>query len=81
MSPFYLVILLISVTLAAVPHSKEREADGAFSPRDHGHHGENHENAFDHEAILGIFFPLFLSCQNCLKFNLIVIKYADQCYV
>ena len=59
MSPFYLVILLISITLAAVPHSKEREADGAFSPRDHGHHGENHENAFDHEAILGIFSPLF----------------------
>ena len=32
----------------------EREADGAFSPRDHHHGaGENHNSAFDHEAILG----------------------------
>ena len=32
----------------------ERESDGAFSPRDHHHGaGEDHNNAFDHEAILG----------------------------
>ena len=32
----------------------ERESDGAFSPRDHHHgEGEDHNNAFDHEAILG----------------------------
>ena len=32
----------------------ERESDGAFSPRDHHHGaGEEHNNAFDHEAILG----------------------------
>ncbi len=44
-----------------MPHSNshgkgpgERAADGAFSPRDHAHHGaEGHANAFDHEAILG----------------------------
>ena len=29
-------------------------SDGAFSPRDHKHgSGEEHDNAFDHEAILG----------------------------
>jgi len=34
--------------------SGEREDDGAFSPRDHHHgHGEEHDNSFDHEAILG----------------------------
>jgi len=32
----------------------EREGDGAFSPRDHVHgEGEEHDSAFDHEAILG----------------------------
>ena len=31
----------------------EREADGAFSPRDHHHGSEDHDSAFDHEAILG----------------------------
>ena len=32
----------------------EREGDGAFSPRDHLHgEGEEHDSAFDHEAILG----------------------------
>lgn len=42
------------------PHSHhrhsggEREADGAYSPRDHGHFdGEEHDFDFDHEAILG----------------------------
>ena len=35
-------------------HGKEREIDGAFSPRDHGHwDGEEHNDDFDHEAILG----------------------------
>jgi len=39
---------------AARKGSGEREDDGAFSPRDHHHgHGEEHDNAFDHEAILG----------------------------
>jgi len=34
--------------------SAEREDDGAFSPKDHHHgHGEEHDNSFDHEAILG----------------------------
>lgn len=34
--------------------SGERLSDGAFSPRDHKHgSGEEHNNAFDHEAILG----------------------------
>jgi len=29
-------------------------SDGAFSPRDHKHgSGEEHDNSFDHEAILG----------------------------
>ncbi|XP_042855803.1 reticulocalbin-2-like isoform X2 [Penaeus japonicus] len=33
---------------------KEREADGARSPRDHGHYTNGEHNAdFDHEAILG----------------------------
>ena len=47
MSAFYLslisLLLFFDITLAAVPHSHknshEREADGAYSPRDHGHHG------------------------------------------
>lgn len=35
-------------------HGFERESDGAFSPRDHNHgEGEDHDMAFDHEAILG----------------------------
>jgi len=52
-------ILLISVSQQAAhthnrKESKEREGDGAFSPRDHHHgQGEQHDNAFDHEAILG----------------------------
>ena len=34
--------------------SGERLSDGAFSPRDHKHgSGEEHDNSFDHEAILG----------------------------
>ena len=32
----------------------EREEDGAFSPRDRRHgDGDDHDAAFDHEAILG----------------------------
>ncbi|KAK9888919.1 hypothetical protein WA026_001140 [Henosepilachna vigintioctopunctata] len=46
---------------ASVMHShtkeiyKERESDGAYSPRDHAHYSDNgeHNTAFDHEAILG----------------------------
>jgi len=58
------IITVISITLitvtfqAAHSHSRkgsgERETDGAFSPKDHHHtFGEDHDNAFDHEAILG----------------------------
>lgn len=56
-------ILLLALTIglaeqAAHNHNRkekggEREADGAFSPRDHYHGGEEHDSAFDHEAILG----------------------------
>ena len=36
------------------PQSGERLSDGAFSPRDHKHgSGAEHDNSFDHEAILG----------------------------
>lgn len=36
-------------------HSEERLEDGAYRPRDAGHHGEDgeHNSEFDHEAILG----------------------------
>lgn len=36
--------------------SREREEDGAFSPRDKNHHpsSEGHRSEFDHEAILGV---------------------------
>lgn len=57
------VNLLNSVQLgdAGVMHShsndiqKERESDGAYSPRDHSHFSDSgeHHNEFDHEAILG----------------------------
>ena len=44
----------ISYTCSAFVQSGERLSDGAFSPRDHKHgSGEEHNNAFDHEAILG----------------------------
>jgi len=55
-----LLALLSSLTEQAVHnHNRkekggEREADGAFSPRDHHHgHGQDHDSQFDHEAILG----------------------------
>ena len=44
----------ISHTCSTFVQSGERLSDGAFSPRDHKHgSGEEHNNAFDHEAILG----------------------------
>lgn len=59
----YLVFCcLLGASLGAVPHNHgvnkghgEREADGAFSPRDHGHMSKDgeHDHSFDHEAILG----------------------------
>jgi len=44
------------LSLAAVHHHKEREEDGAISPKDKGHHtadGGDHDAHFDHQAILG----------------------------
>lgn len=56
-------ILLNLCVNAAVVHShshsanvhKERESDGAYSPRDHSHYSDSgeHYSEFDHEAILG----------------------------
>lgn len=55
-------ILLILCVNAAVMHShshttnvhKEREVDGAYSPRDHTHYSDGeHYSEFDHEAIIG----------------------------
>ena len=56
-----LFLTLLGCSLAAVPHSHdhkgspERTGDGAFSPRDQHHHTPEglHDDAFDHEAILG----------------------------
>lgn len=56
---WFLTLLLVLTEQAAHNHNRkekggERESDGAFSPRDHHHGaGEDHNNAFDHEAILG----------------------------
>lgn len=57
---FCILVISLRVTLQANVHSHvhghggEREADGAFSPRDHFHYeGEEHNVEFDHEAILG----------------------------
>lgn len=55
------LIYLIYVCECAVMHShsahmnREREDDGAYSPKDRGHLSEtgDHSNEFDHEAILG----------------------------
>jgi len=53
-------LLLASVSVGFVTggvhhHSgKERESDGAYSPRDHGHYKDGqHDAEFDHESILG----------------------------
>jgi len=55
-----ITLMLVSVgcgyvTGGAHHHSgKEREADGAYSPRDHGHYKDGeHDSEFDHESILG----------------------------
>merc|ERR1719435_48212 len=52
--------ILIPVTTQAAHaarkgHQGERTDDGAYSPRDNLHHGgeEDHDDHFDHEAILG----------------------------
>ena len=57
---FAIIIATISylpnTTKAAATHGKthEREADGAYSPRDKKHgEGDHHNSKFDHEAILG----------------------------
>ena len=58
-SLFCLVTIESSLQANVSPHSHhkhngEREADGAFSPRDHSHFtAEEHDFDFDHEAILG----------------------------
>jgi len=54
MKLFALVVLLSALVQGAV-HHKEREEDGAFSPKDRGHHGKDgeHDAHWDHEAILG----------------------------
>ncbi|KAF5275574.1 hypothetical protein FQA39_LY06686 [Lamprigera yunnana] len=53
-------LLLFNIICCAVVHShssqlnKEREEDGAYSPRDHSHkNSAEHNNEFDHETILG----------------------------
>jgi len=47
--------LVATLCLAAVHHHKEREEDGAISPKDKGHSnaGGEHDPHFDHQAILG----------------------------
>ncbi|XP_071544275.1 reticulocalbin-2 isoform X1 [Panulirus ornatus] len=52
------MLVCVSVACAHTHHlhnaQKEREADGARSPRDHGHYADGeHNTEFDHEAILG----------------------------
>lgn len=54
-----LAVLFVAFSAeAGVSHrhvgQRERESDGAFSPRDKHHlEGEEHDDQFDHEAILG----------------------------
>ena len=52
---------LSQTTNAAATHGgREREADGAYSPRDKIHgEGDHHNSKFDHEAILGNFQDVF----------------------
>lgn len=58
---FAIIAGVLTLSLSAVMHShssnlnKEREADGAFSPRDKTHRSDSgeHNIDFDHEAILG----------------------------
>lgn len=51
---------ILKINRAGVMHShsndhKEREEDGAYSPRDYSHFSDSgeHHSEFDHEAILG----------------------------
>lgn len=56
-------LYLLTTSNPAVKHNhkhnnninQERLEDGSFSPRDHGHLGDEgeHHSEFDHEAILG----------------------------
>jgi len=61
---FYLFTITVSILVAPTSQAahaarkaghQERAEDGAFSPRDHAHHGgaDEHDDHFDHEAILG----------------------------
>ncbi|CAH0557689.1 unnamed protein product [Brassicogethes aeneus] len=60
-SLIFVAIYLFQGASAGVMHShtneinKEREEDGAYSPKDHGHFDDSgeHHSEFDHEAILG----------------------------
>lgn len=47
--------LAVMALAKAAVHHKEREEDGAYSPKDKGHTGEDgeHDAHWDHEAILG----------------------------
>ena len=49
------IFYLSQTTSAAATHGgREREDDGAYSPRDKKHgEGDKHNSKFDHEAILG----------------------------
>ena len=50
----FCLLFVVETALAAATHGKEREGDGAYSPRDKHHgEGEQHNSKFDHEAILG----------------------------
>ncbi|CAH1183713.1 unnamed protein product [Phaedon cochleariae] len=55
-----LLVMILKQSNAGVMHShtnelhKERETDGAYSPRDYDHHKDGeHFSEFDHEAIIG----------------------------
>ncbi|MCL4110292.1 UNVERIFIED_CONTAM: hypothetical protein GTU68_006569 [Idotea baltica] len=58
---FFICFLLIAIYRECYSHThhlhnshKEREEDGARSPRDHSHFNDGeHKNEFDHESILG----------------------------
>ena len=55
---------------AATHGGREREADGAYSPRDKKHgEGDVHNSRFDHEAILG---------EHILHLSLTTVKWRKQ---
>lgn len=68
LQPLWLVLLTFVFETrqgkAAVMHShsvnqqKERESDGAYSPRDQSHYSDSgeHHSEFDHEAIIGNYY-------------------------